>query len=351
MNPDDFTSHGSLQRRWESMGRSMAFDSASPHHLGVWRSRLRSKLRQLTGYDTLEKTAPRPRVTESKVIDGYIRQRVVIRTEAHVAMPMFVLIPAGHPPFPVVIACHGHGMGGKAGVAGCREVPEVARAIDQQKVDYGVQFATAGFIVFCPDARGFGERQEAADRANPMASSCRVINNMAMPLGRTVTGLWTWDIHRLIDYIETRPDCSSRRIGCVGLSGGGHQVLWAAALDERIRCAIISGYFYGYKRALLDRNAMCSCNYVPHLWEHADMGDIGALIAPRPLMIESGAQDPLNGSGGLANVRPQVRVTRRAYRLLDAASSLKHCVFQGEHQWNGAEAAPWMRRHLGPGHA
>ena len=39
----------------------------------------------------------------------------------------------------------------------------------------------------------------------------------------------------------------------------------------------------------------CSCNYVPHLFEHVDMGDVGALIAPRPLLVETGTHDDLNG--------------------------------------------------------
>ncbi len=48
------------------------------------------------------------------------------------------------------------------------------------------------------------------------------------------------------------------------------------------------------------------------------MGDIAAMIAPRPLLIETGSRDPLNGASGLANVRSQVHIIRRAYRTLGA---------------------------------
>ena len=78
-----------------------------------------------------------------------------------------------------------------------------------------------------------------------------VLNHMAMPLGQTVTGMWTWDLMRLIDHVETRPECDASRIGCAGLSGGGLRTLWLAALDERIRCAVVSGYFYRYRESLL----------------------------------------------------------------------------------------------------
>lgn len=115
-----------------------------------------------------------------------------------------------------------------------------------------------------------------------------------------------WDLMRLVDYIKTRPDCNGDKIGCIGLSGGGLQSLWLAALDDRIMFATVSGYFYGYRDSLLEMNQNCCCNYVPGLWEHVDMGDIGALIAPRALVIESGMQDHLNGRRGIVNVLEQV---------------------------------------------
>ena len=99
---------------------------------------------------------------------------------------------------------------------------------------------------------------------------------MGLPLGQTVTGMWAWDLHRLIDYVQTRDDCQADRIGCAGLSGGGLQTLWATALNRRIRCAVVSGYMFGYKQSLLDMHTNCSCNFVPHLYEHLDMGDIAA---------------------------------------------------------------------------
>ncbi len=342
-----FMTHPSLQKRWARVGRKLAFSCEARTDMAQWRSKTVRKLKQLTGYDTLQSASLAPRVTEERAFDGYLRQRVEIQTEPGVVMPLYVFIPRGLPgPHPAVLAPHGHTSGGKLAVAGCREIPEVAKTIDQHNYDYGVQFVRAGFVTFCPDARGFGERREQAARGSILNSSCQWINNMAFPLGQTVTGMWAWDLHRLIDYVETREDCIRDRIGCAGLSGGGLQTLWAAALDKRIKCAVISGYLYGYKESLLDMHTNCSCNYVPHLYEYVDMGDIAALIAPRPLLVETGTEDPLNGASGLANVRSQMRTIRRAYRLLAANRMLKHDVFAGKHRWNGVEAIPWMKHHL-----
>ena len=124
------------------------------------------------------------------------------------------------------------------------------------------------------------------------------------------------------------------------------QTLWFAALDERVRCAVVSGYLYGYKDSLLKLCGNCSCNYVPHLWEIADMGDIAALIAPRPLLVETGTLDSLNGERGVANVTEQLAIARQAYDLLGVPEKLAHDLFEGEHMWHGERAIPWLDRWL-----
>ena len=344
-----------LTKRMKRIGRQHAFKADTPAKARIWAKSTRAILRKLTGYDTMETCPLRPRVTERVECDGYVRQRVVLQVEPGIDMTLYVLLPADLKPDerrPAIICNHGHSSAGKLGPAGVDDDPTVADIIDTYNYAYGVDFARRGLIAFCPDARGFGERQEPTVAALPHASilsnSCQFINQMAYPLGQTVTGMWTWDLHRLLDYIETHEACDASRIGCAGLSGGGLQTLWAAALDDRnrIKAAIVSGYFYGYKESLLDKHENCSCNYVPHLYEHVDMGDIGALVAPRPLLIETGDQDPLNGASGLKNVRSQLSIARQAYRVFDAKTNLKHAVFEGEHRWDGIVGVPWMVKQL-----
>ena len=340
--------HPYLQNRFAKLHGKTAFCAETRDDWKAWRRKLSRKLKSLTGYDTFLETNPRPRITEKTDLGDLVRQRLEIFTEPHILLSAYVLIPKhADPPFPVIITPHGHGSGGKYAVAGRRDIPEVAETIEKYNYDYGVQFAREGFITISPDARGFGERREEASRGQLLEGSCQWINNMAFPLGQTVTGMWAWDIHRLVDYAMTRDDCIPDRIGCAGLSGGGLQTLWATALDSRIRSAVISGYMYGYKESLLDQHTNCSCNYVPHLYEHVDMGDIAALIAPRPLLVETGTRDSLNGAGGLTNVRGQMRIIRKAYRLLNAQRMVTHDIFEGEHLWHGEKAIPWMKKHIG----
>jgi dienelactone hydrolase len=340
-----------LLERFAREGRRMGVQAQDAAALAAWGTALREHLHTLLGLPTMQPCPLDPQADAPVQCDGYLRTRVVLNTEPGVQMPLYVLTPADLQPGerrPAVIAPHGHGGGGKESVAGRTDLPLIAEAIERYRYDYGVQLVRAGFVVFCPDGRGFGERREvnALAEGDMLGGSCRVLNNMAMPLGQTVTGMWVWDLMRLLDYVETRADCDAARIGCAGLSGGGLQTLWLSALDERVRCAVVSGYFYGYKDALLRLNQNCSCNYVPGLWQLADMGDLGALIAPRPLLVESGSRDPLNGERGIANVVEQLDITRQAYTRLSAEERLAHSIFEGEHRWDGTDVIPWLQRWL-----
>jgi dienelactone hydrolase len=340
-----------LLARFDRESRGCGLRAQDAVELAAWQIELRAQLRAIIGIDTMRACPLDPQLDVPEQRDGYVQTRVVIAVEPDVRMPLYVLTPDDLRPGqrrPVVLAPHGHASAGKAAIVGRADAPELVRTIAQHNYAYGVQLVRAGYIVLCPDARGFGERREPVMMVDGdlLGGSCQVLNNMALPLGQTVTGMWTWDLMRLIDYVMTRADCDATRIGCAGLSGGGAQALWLAALDERVRCAVVSGYFYGYKDSLLRLSRNCSCNYVPGLWQLADMGDIGALIAPRPLLIETGRHDDLNGERGVENVTEQLAITRPAYALLGAEDRLAHTVFEGGHRWDGTDVLPWLARWL-----
>ncbi len=356
--PTFYTSESYLKTRFDAAHRRMGFRAGDLDEWRIWRTDLRARLQHLIGLDQMIPTALNPRVTAVVQCEGYLRERVEIDTEPGVTMPLFVLVPdeiakqspsaepasAGKRTAPAIIAAHGHDSGGKETVAGVDANPLVKDRILHYHYNYGQVAVQHGYVVFCPDARGFGERRETYSQTPDMTlnGSCRQLAHMAVPLGMTVTGMWTWDLMRLLDYIALRPECQNQPVGCIGLSGGGLQTLWLAAMDERIQCAIDSGYFYGVKDSLLTLSDNCDCNYVPHLWEVADMGDLGALVAPRALLIESGYRDELNGARGFENVLEQFAITQKAYDLLGVQDRLDLATFDGPHMWNGTHMLPWL---------
>jgi hypothetical protein len=71
--------------------------------------------------------------------------------------------------------------------------------------------------------------------------------------------------------------------------------------------------------------------------------DLGALIAPRPLLIETGTEDPLFP---LAAATESVRRSRLVYDHDDAGDGLEHDIFEGDHQWHGVAAVSFLNRWL-----
>ena len=159
-----FTSMPYLMERFERFGRRLGFRAGAPEEARAWQHELRARVRELLGLNTMLSCPLNPRVTERESGPGYVRERVELQTEPGVTMPLYVLLPEKLTPGerrPAILAPHGHGSGGKLSPAGREDLPAIRPQIELYNYAYGVQFAQAGWIAFCPDARGFGERRES----------------------------------------------------------------------------------------------------------------------------------------------------------------------------------------------
>lgn len=331
----------SMLRKFDKYARKDRFTGHTKEEFELWRKKTLGWLKEILGFEKMEKSSLHPVTEEITILPGEIRQEHIrIQVEPDVWMPMFILIPpdAGSRTRPFLCP-PGHNGAGKYTVAGVRGYSAVEEKTRQYHYDYGLQLAKLGYVAVCPDSRGFGERREKLESTwNPMTDlkgDCWILAHMGEPLGIPVAGMLTWDLMRAIDYLEQRGEWDSSHVGCLGFSGGGMQTMWLSALDDRVKLAVISGYLYGYRDSLLTMNENCSCNYVPHLWEHLDMGDIAGLIAPRPFLIQSCLDDRLNGLRGIVNVLEQVDTVRRIYKLYNAEDNLLHEICEGSHQWHG----------------
>jgi hypothetical protein len=167
------------------------------------------------------------------------------------------------------------------------------------------------------------------------------VSGGALMLGQTLIGWRVWDIMRTLDYIQTRAELDSSRVGCVGISGGGTATLFASALEPRIRVAMLSGYLNTFKDSV-GSLAHCADNYVPGILNWAEMSDIAGLIAPRPLFVESGEKDnifPISASIESFNK------VREIYDVFGAADRVEQEVFPGEHSFWGKRGIPFLARH------
>jgi len=338
-----------MKELFATQGCKRRFGGSTKAELLAWQAESRAVLRRLLGFETFDGCDGKFFELDTEALDGYTRTKCVLQTEAKVYVPLYVLTPADVKPGerrPAVICPHGHTATMKESVAAVRHAVNADKDFREYNAQYGEDFVRRGYIVFCPDARGFNERAERTKQDQEWKCSCYLVNHMAIPLGRSTAGMSVWDLVKLCDHIAARPDCDARRIGCAGLSGGGLQALYLAAVDERIACSGSSGYFYGVLESLLVMSMNCACNYVPDMWRHFDMGDLAALIAPRPFIVETGLRDPLNGPRGLVNVTEQLEIAGKAYNIFGCEDHLALTTFDGGHKWVGTDVYPFFEKHL-----
>jgi hypothetical protein len=128
----------------------------------------------------------------------------------------------------------------------------------------------------------------------------------------------------------------------MGISGGGTVTMFSAALDERIRTALVSGYLNTFRDSI-GSLAHCADNYVPGILNWADMHDVAGLIAPRPLFVESGEKDnifPIRASIESFNE------VRKIYNVFGVPDLIEQEVFADEHVFWGKRGIPFLARHL-----
>ena len=94
--------------------------------------------------------------------------------------------------------------------------------------------------------------------------------------------------------------------------------------------------FCGYKASIGDRRH-CSCNYVPGIMKEFDMGDLGALIAPRPLVVVNGLEDK---SFPLFAAKEQMDIARVVYEAAGAKDKICHVIGPEGHRFYAAQGWP-----------
>lgn len=333
-NPDAF-----LERLVFSEPPKYSFSAANQAQWSEWRTSLKDILvDSLTLPDRSEVTL-NPVLLEQTDCGDYVRELVQLETAPRLTMPVYVLKPKRlTAPAPSVIACPGHGYGSKQLVGLLPDGSVRSGELGIYK-DYPIELARRGCIVVVPELLGLGSRRMASDAAKEAKeTSCfRLASNLLM-IGRTLAGYRVHEMMCCADYLQQQPEAAADRIGGMGFSGGGLVMGLTAAVDERIRAAVISGYTNTYRDSVLAK-PHCSDNYIPGLFRYADMPDLFGLIAPRPLFIEAGQEDagfPVDGAW------KAIERLRTVYSVSGRESRLEYDIHPGKHEVSGRVSLDWL---------
>jgi len=328
---------------YKSAPLRLTFNATDKAQAERWQKTLRAKLVELVGGFPHERAALQPQTIEIRDFPGYKREKFMFTSRPGVAVVGYLLTPKDRkPPFAPVICVPGHGRG-VDDIVGIDEHGADRTNKDGYQHDFAIQAVEHGLAAVAIEPMAFGCRRDAANiKRGQGQSACQPAAGAALLFGQTMISWRVWDVMRTIDWIEQRPELDGKRVGCVGISGGGTCTQFSAALDQRIKAAFVSGYLNTFRDSILSL-AHCMDNYVPGILNWAENYDVASLIAPRYFFSEGGDQDPIFP---VAATRLSFSKVRRVYEVLGVPERAAQEIFAGEHSFHGKEGLPFIAKAL-----
>ncbi len=181
-----------------------------------------------------------------------------------------------------------------------------------------ITLARMGAVVFAYDMVGYNDSKRQLDHKDPLLFKPE---NSLWGIGpfelQTLNGV------RVLDFLQSLPEVDPARIGVTGASGGGTQTFILTAIDERVTVSapinMISSVMQGG----------CTCENAQTLRIDTNNMDIGALAAPRPMLM-------ISATGDWTKNTPTVEfpAVRAVYGLYRAADRVSNTHIDAPHNYN-----------------
>src|SRR5579872_1189203 len=323
--------------RHDAAPLKLTFRASTRKQAEAWQKELRAKLVELLGGFPSKRGRLQEHTLEVRDFPGYRREKFVFESRPGVGVLGYLLMPKNaRAPLPAVICIPGHGRG-VDDIVGIDEHGKDRTGRSGYEYDFAVQLVERGLAAVAIEPMAFGCRRDAATKAKGSAAyACQPVAGSALLLGETMIGWRVFDVMRAIDWIETRPELDSNKIGCVGISGGGTCALFSAALDPRIQATLVSGYLNTFRACIMSMSH-CMDNYIPGILNWAEMYDVAGLIAPRVLFSEAGDRDPIFP---VEAARESFARVKKVYKVFGAEQAAEQEIFSGVHEFHGSRGLP-----------
>lgn len=333
-----YNAHEYMQSLAKKMTPKMRYDGKEK--FSKWQCQARNKLEELLGLP-FEICEDMFQITQECEGEGYTRVDFEFQSEEGYFIPCNLLIPDGEKKLrPGVICLQGHSTGKHISIGVAKFEGDEATIAGGR--DFALRAVKEGMCAISMDLRYMGSSGQN-EKGSP---SCISMNESmsSLLLGRTAIGERVWDVMRLVDviYAHFTEYIDTDKIICMGNSGGGTITFYAACMDERIRYVMPSCSVCTYEASIM---AMyhCPCNFVPNIRKYFDMGDLGGLLAPRPLVVVCGSVDPIFP---LEGVKETFGLIEKAYEQYEKEELCKLVIGAGGHQFYPDDAWPIMKELL-----
>lgn len=293
----------------------------------------------------------RERVERTEQLDGYQRQYVTYQVEPEERIAAWLLIPDGvtaSASAPGICVWHQHAGQydvGKDEPAGVRSPNFGAMHMT------GVSLVREGYVVLCPDAAGFGERNRLPGR-EPLQLRGRDLEHylfgMQVVAGRSLAWKNISDMRRAVSLLASFPFVQPGRLGCYGHSMGSTHTWLVGPWEPRLKA--LAGNCCLPTYAAMERTGLIHCfpNYIPGWRQFGDLPEIVSLTAPRALHLNFGA---LDSGSPLAEVQAAIPQLEQAWTAAGAPENFTWFIepdadhVLSDEMWRRVQAH--FRRHLG----
>lgn len=323
-------------------------DFSRPTDLEEWAKRresTRATLRARLGDLPARPERPSVETLSSEAREGYRLDK--LRIDGRI--PAYLLVPAGKGPFPALLYNHWHAGQYALGKEELfkHEVPGAPG------VKRGEALVRKGYVVLAADTYAFGERSGSGPdgpKQKGGAEEASWFKYFAWS-GQTLWGMMVRDDQIALDVLAARPEVDPARIGATGISMGSTRTWWLAALDERVAAAVGVCCLTRYQDLIAEGGLHQHGIYyfVPGLLKHFDAEAVTSLIAPRPFLTLSGADDKGSPAKGVETINA---FCADVWKLHGAAERFRGLLYPGvahvytPEMW--AEMTAWFERFLKP---
>lgn len=171
---------------------------------------------------------PQPESRGQLTVDDVVIEKWILTLEPGSKTPALLYRPAqSKGPAPAIVFTYGHGS-----------------SKSYWAYQYAGQlYAKCGLVALAIDPIGEEERHIKGVMGS-RAHDNKTADERAAAAGRLIMGKLVFDTMRGVDFLMTRPDIDHAKIGVAGYSLGGAVATWMAALDTRLKTALVCGWAY-----------------------------------------------------------------------------------------------------------
>jgi len=228
---------------------------------------------------------------------------------------------------------------------------EVVGLDGHQDYAYGHELAERGYIVLAPDHLTAGERIYPERESFDSGPFYENHNNWSM-VGKNLE-----DSKSAVDVLHSLECVNKSKIGVIGHSHGGHNAIFAAALDDRIKVTVSNCGLsvFSEEEERMEWSLEEGYIYIPKLRKYFledmdppfDLHEVAALIAPRPWLNISAYEDVAYGNQEfLAEVGTSLF---QVYSLYNASSEFGYYMHGNNHSYPKSARAlsyEWLDQYL-----